>query len=71
MVGYDPKQTIRQLQITIKGLFFDNMFSGHVNGNDTEVTGKVEIPNFSEEHTDMKDVDVDVQLTTKVGFRIV
>ena len=47
------------------------MFSGHVNGNDTEVTGKVEIPNFSEEHTDMKDVDVDVQLTTKVGFRIV
>jgi len=40
-------------------------WKGHVNGNDTEVTGKVEIPNFSEEHTDMKDVDVDVQLTTK------
>ena len=27
--------------------------------------GKVEIPNLSEEHDDMKDVDVDVSLTTK------
>jgi len=40
-------------------------WKGHVNGNDKEVKGKVEIPNFSEEHTDLKDVDIEVQLTTK------
>jgi len=40
-------------------------WKGHVNGKDTEVTGKVEIPNLSEEHSDMKDVDVDISLTTK------
>merc|ERR1712013_552890 len=38
---------------------------GHANGKDTEVTGKIEIPNLSEEHEDMEDVDVDVTLTTK------
>ena len=38
---------------------------GCVNGKDTEVKGKIEIPNLSEEHEDMKDVDVDVSLTTK------
>ena len=38
---------------------------GCVNGKDTEVKGKVDIPNLSEEHEDMKDVDVDVSLTTK------
>jgi len=40
-------------------------WKGHVNGKETEVQGKVEIPNLSEEHDDMKDVDVDVSLTTK------
>jgi len=40
-------------------------WKGHVNGNDTEVKGKVDIPNMSEEHDDMNDVDVDVSLTTK------
>jgi len=40
-------------------------WKGHVNGNDTEVTGKIDIPNLSEEHEDMEDVDVDVTLTTK------
>jgi len=40
-------------------------WKGCVNGKDTEVKGKVEIPNLSEEHDDMKDVDVDVSLTTK------
>ena len=30
-----------------------------------QVTGKIEIPNLSEEHEDMEDVDVDVTLTTK------
>ena len=40
-------------------------WKGHVNGNDKEVTGKIEIPNLSEEHDDMDDVDVDVSLTTK------
>jgi len=40
-------------------------WKGHVNGSDKEVTGKIEIPNLSEEHDDMKDVDVDISLTTK------
>jgi len=40
-------------------------WKGHVNGNDKEVTGKIEIPNLSEEHDDMEDVDVDITLTTK------
>jgi len=40
-------------------------WKGHVNGNDKEVTGKIEIPNLSEEHDDMEDVDVDISLTTK------
>lgn len=40
-------------------------WKGCVNGKDTEVKGKIEIPNLSEEHEDMKDVDVDVSLTTK------
>jgi len=40
-------------------------WKGHVNGKDTEVTGTVEIPNLSEEHEDIDDVDVDVSLTTK------
>jgi len=40
-------------------------WKGNVNGKDTEVTGKIEIPNLSEEHSDMKDVDVDVSLTSK------
>ena len=31
----------------------------------SQVTGKIEIPNLSEEHEDMEDVDVDVSLTTK------
>lgn len=38
---------------------------GFANGKDTEVKGKVEIPNFSEEHEDLKDVDVDTSVTTK------
>jgi len=40
-------------------------WKGHVNGKETEVTGKIDIPNLSEEHDDMNDVDVDVSLTTK------
>jgi len=40
-------------------------WKGHVNGKDTEVTGKIDIPNLSEEHDDMEDVDLDVILTTK------
>jgi len=40
-------------------------WKGHVNGNDKEVTGKIEIPNLSEEHDDMEDVDLEVSLTTK------
>ena len=40
-------------------------WKGHVNGNDKEVTGKIEIPNLSEEHDDMEDVDIEVSLTTK------
>merc|ERR1711963_277059 len=40
-------------------------WKGHVNGNDKEVTGKIEIPNLSEEHDDMDDVDLEVSLTTK------
>jgi len=38
---------------------------GFANGKDTEVKGKIEIPNLSEEHEDLKDVDVDVSITTK------
>jgi len=40
-------------------------WKGHVNGNDKEVTGKIEIPNLSEEHDDMEDVDIEISLTTK------
>lgn len=40
-------------------------WKGCVNGNDTEVTGKIEIPNLSEEHEDLDDVDIDVTVTTK------
>lgn len=40
-------------------------WKGHVNGSDKEVTGKIDIPNLSEEHDDMEDVDVDISLTTK------
>jgi len=42
-------------------------WKGHVNGKETEVTGKIEIPNLSEEHDDMGDVDVDVSLTGSKG----
>jgi activator of HSP90 ATPase len=45
-------------EITVK-------WKGNANGNDTEVTGKIDIPNLSEEHDDMDDVDIDVSLTTK------
>lgn len=41
-------------------------WKGHVNGKDEpEVKGNIEIPNLSEEHDDMKDVNIDVNLTTK------
>ena len=41
-------------------------WKGHVNGkDDPEVQGTIEIPNLSEEHEDMKDVDIDINLTTK------
>lgn len=40
-------------------------WKGHLNGNENEVKGKIEIPNFSEEHEDMKDVDIDVSVSTK------
>ena len=41
-------------------------WKGHVNGKDEpEVKGSIEIPNLSEEHSDMKDVDIEVNLTTK------
>ena len=32
-------------------------WKGHLNGNDKEVKGKVEICNLSEEHENMEDVD--------------
>ena len=38
-------------------------WKGHANGKDNEITGKVTIPNLSEEHDDMKDVDVDIEGT--------
>ena len=38
-------------------------WKGHVNGNEKEITGKIEIPNLSEEHNDMKDVDVDITIS--------
>jgi len=40
-------------------------WKGHANGKETEVTGKIDIPNLSEEHEDMEDVDVEVSLTSK------
>ena len=33
-------------------------WKGHLNGNDKEVKGKVEICNLSEEHENMEDVDI-------------
>ena len=41
-------------------------WKGHVNGKaEPEVKGTIDIPNLSEEHDDMNDVDIDVGLTTK------
>lgn len=41
-------------------------WKGFVNGKgDVEVKGKIDIPNLSEEHVDMADVDLDVSLTTR------
>jgi len=40
-------------------------WKGFANGKDVEVLGKIDIPNLSEEHEDMEDVDVDVSLTSK------
>ena len=51
--------------IICQRLVFSLIYLGNLNGNDTEVKGKVDIPNLSEEHEDMKDVDVDISLTTK------
>ena len=42
-------------------------WKGHANGKETEVTGTVSIPNLSEEHDDMKDVDLDISLSTGKG----
>lgn len=39
--------------------------SGFANGKDTEAKGKIDIPNLSEEHEDLEDVDLEVSLTTK------
>ena len=38
-------------------------WKGNANGKDNEIQGKVTIPNLSEEHDDMKDVDIDVSVT--------
>ena len=69
-ITYLPPRNSAQLFLKGVGQELFNIyffqFEGHVNGNDKEVKGKVEIPNFSEEHTDLKDVDIEVQLTTKV-----
>lgn len=42
-------------------------WKGHANGKEKEITGKVSIPNLSEEHDDMKDVDLDISLSTGKG----
>ena len=42
-------------------------WKGHVNGKDKEITGKIEIPNLSEEHDDMEDVDVDITISSGKG----
>ena len=38
-------------------------WKGNANGKDNEIKGKVTIPNMSEEHDDMKDVDIDITVT--------
>lgn len=41
-------------------------WKGHVNGKDEpEIKGTIEIPNLSEEHDDLKDVDIEISLSTK------
>ena len=42
-------------------------WKGHVNGKEKEITGKIEIPNLSEEHNDMNDVDVDITISNGKG----
>ena len=37
-------------------------FSGNVKGSSNEIRGRIEIPNLSEEHEDMRDVDVEARL---------
>jgi len=37
-------------------------WKGHANDKELEITGKVTIPNLSEEHDDMKDVDIDIEV---------
>ena len=39
-------------------------WKGHANGKDKEIAGKVEIPNLSEEHDDMNDVDLNITVTS-------
>jgi len=36
--------------------------AGNVKGSSSAITGRIEIPNFSEEHEDLKDVDVECRL---------
>ena len=42
-------------------------WKGHANGKDKEISGKITIPNLSEEHDDMEDVDLDISVTTGKG----
>ena len=43
-------------------------WKGFANGKgETEITGKVVIPNLSEEHDDMNDVDIDIEVVTGKG----
>jgi len=42
-------------------------WKGHVNGDETQVEGTLEVPNLSEEHEDIEDVDVDVTVKKTAG----
>merc|ERR1711874_618324 len=42
-------------------------WKGYVNGVDKEITGSITIPNLSEEHDDMADVDIDIEVSTGKG----
>ena len=55
---YECLESVTSFQIFFYEWELSLKWKGHLNGNDKEVKGKVEICNLSEEHDNMDDVDL-------------